>query len=373
MTNAAGTGANGSAAPEAESDRVAEMLQCWMRLSDIEKRSFNALCKEIDTARELVETSTERLSDQFRELAGTASNQSTELMSIIETANNVEVDGERMNVSEVIRFLDQMLTDMVNKIVHISKTGTGIMTSLDGLLEHVQAADKCVADIQSLTRHTNQLALNAKIEATRAGQHGKGFSVVADEVRQLSKNITRFSENIREQMDSVQTRVNDSFETLGEVTSIDLTENIEAKKRIDSVMDSLLKQNEHFSEVIGETAQRSEQLARTINDMVTGIQFQDRTSQRLTGIVDTLKVLRNANDAQERRVRREFPEVTPPATDIDWLNDIIEGLRLGESRRRFIRTALQGESPSDEDDEPGANGRHGAVAHMEASDDIELF
>jgi methyl-accepting chemotaxis protein len=156
------------------------------------------------------------------------------------------------------------------------------------------------------------------------------------------------------------------------VTSIDMSETNIAKERIDSVMESLLKQNEDFSRVVNETAERSNEIANTIGGMVTGIQFADRTSQRLTGIVDTLKVLRDANDTQQADTRAAFPEVPTPDPDIGAMNDIIQSLKLGESRQRFIRAALQGETPSDEPDSAeAADGRE--VPHADSSDDIELF
>lgn len=379
MTDGAASSSPGRAASNGaaagSSDRVDEALQAWMQLSDVERRSFAALCKEVETSRELVEVSTERLSEQFRELAGSASEQARELVRIIESASEVEVDGERMELSEVIRYLDRMLSDMVSKIVRVSENGVTIMYALDELLEHVKSAESCVSDIQSLTRHTNQLALNAKIEALRAGQHGRGFSVVADEVRHLSKHITELSGRIREQMDAVSASVNSSYATLQDVTSIDMSENILAKERVDSVMKSLLQQNAHFSEVMNSTAERSEQLAQTIGGMVTGIQFQDRTSQRLTGIVDTLKVLSDASARQDRLTREACPDLAVPEIDTAWIQSIIDSLRLGESRQRFIRYALKGAAPSeDEAAETDASPQgSGDVAYQDSPDDVELF
>jgi methyl-accepting chemotaxis protein len=134
-------------------------------------------------------------------------------------------------------------------------------------------------------------------------------------------------------------------------------------------MESLLKQNEDFSRVVNETAERSTEIANTIGGMVTGIQFADRTSQRLTGIVDTLNVLRDANEKQQAESRGAFPEVPTPEPDIGAMNDIIQSLKLGESRQRFIRAALQGETLNDDADPNEA----GEVPHADSSDDIELF
>jgi methyl-accepting chemotaxis protein len=67
-----------------------------------------------------------------------------------------------------------------------------------------------VVEIAKIARHTNLLALNASIEAARAGTHGKGFAVVAQEVRALSKSSNEAAERIADLVSGAGTQIGNS-------------------------------------------------------------------------------------------------------------------------------------------------------------------
>ncbi len=351
-----------------------DVLMRWMQLSDVQQRSFHALCAELAMATELVETSTGNLSQQFQDLAQFASNQSSQLEEIVSTANIVEIDGEERPMNDVIGVLDHTMSDLVDKVIHISEQGVTMMYSLGDLVVNVDSVVECVDEIRDITKQTNLLALNAKIEAMRAGEAGLGFSVVADEVRELSKVINTLSDKINEQISLVEVGVKEGHDTLKEVATVDMSGNILAKEKIEILMNTLVAKNQKFGLVIEQSVEESKKVSKTIAGMITGMQFQDRTSQRLGLISETLGFLSNACAQLDTETKSKIQNLPEIESGVGWLEEMIGSLHLGEMRERFMRHAVLGKdggidsvqgSSTDNDQEH--------TEFSEASDDIELF
>lgn len=91
--------------------------------------------------------------------------------------------------------------------------------SIDALAEGANKIGDVVTLIQDIASQTNLLALNATIEAARAGEAGKGFAVVASEVKTLANQTAKATEDIAQQVASIQQNVSDSVEAIGSITT----------------------------------------------------------------------------------------------------------------------------------------------------------
>lgn len=134
------------------------------------------------------------------------------------------------NVTSMAASSEQMLASIreisrnANEAACVAKSAvdlaTGANTTIAQLGESSRQIGKVVKVITSIARQTNLLALNATIEAARAGDAGKGFAVVANEVKELSKETARATEEISNRIEAIQADTQSAIRAIGEVTGI---------------------------------------------------------------------------------------------------------------------------------------------------------
>ncbi|MEE3808742.1 MULTISPECIES: methyl-accepting chemotaxis protein [Lysinibacillus] len=214
--------------------KLKDMIHNIAQASDL----INTSSKELTQSANEVNMGAEQVAITMHELASGAEGQahhSNELTSLMErfTADLQETNqhGAHIHQSsvEVLALTNegsQLMTSSNSQMVKIDSIVQNAVEKVKNLDAQAQEISKLVVVIKDIADQTNLLALNAAIEAARAGEQGKGFAVVADEVRKLAEqvafsvnDITSIVTNIQQDFDVVTTSLEDGYQEVKEGTN----------------------------------------------------------------------------------------------------------------------------------------------------------
>jgi methyl-accepting chemotaxis protein len=181
------------------------------------------------------------------------------------------------------RFVDTSVTmsaasmDLVEKVTLISEQMPQVM--------------KALKDIDQIAAQTNLLALNAAIEAARAGEAGRGFAVVADEVRALSNRSAGFSNEIQAQLNSINNAITELHNQVGQVASQDMTYVLAAKREVEAAIGEMLTKAESDQIITRKMDEISHKLVEGIQMAMRALQFEDMSVQNIRHHLGNIKML----------------------------------------------------------------------------------
>jgi methyl-accepting chemotaxis protein len=355
--------------PARDGGGAMDLLGRWLDLSELERRVFLSLARELTLSSDLVETSTLELSERFQRLATLARAQIGRVDEISAVAKSIHVNGEVVPLDSAMRSVEDVLRKVIETILQVSKHAMRMVYALDDVSRDVVKAEKCVAQIEAINRQTRYLALNAAIEANRSGTAGAAFRVIASEISDLARATNEASAQVRERIGSVAAGIQSGHKVLHEIATLDTSEHIVAKERLSALIGGVMAQSRTFAVVIGDTATASAEMAGTIGQLIMGMQFQDRTKQHIAHVVDVLKTLEEGTVALQAESRAAFPGAFDARVlDAAQLHRLVERQTLGEVKQRLLNDLFDGRTEASEAAPPPR-----AETAADDGDDIELF
>ncbi|MDX1496017.1 MAG: methyl-accepting chemotaxis protein [Salinisphaeraceae bacterium] len=266
-------------------------------------KEVDGLDHEIGRAKDLVSDAVGKLSSSFTKMEAQSRTQGQIVTGLLDTSSGEgDIQAFTGKAAAQLETLAQALTE-------VCEQSNSTVGNIDEMAEHLDGIFELLEDVKSIADQTNLLALNAAIEAARAGEAGRGFAVVADEVRSLSERSTSFNEQIRKLVFSAKDSIDKVRDTVENMATRDMDRSRAAQEEVGPLLSQVEGMNDKIADGIRRMSGCNQEVHQAVGDAVRSLQFEDITTQaleaarnhlqrigELTGHVVTLK---NSDDADE--------------------------------------------------------------------------
>jgi len=263
---------------------------------------------EISSSAEQMAAGAKQQTDQTTQVS-TAVEEMT--ATVIETSKNAaEASGVSTQASELAGAGAEIVTQTISGMQRIADVVTSSATTIGELAKSADQIGEIISVIDDIADQTNLLALNAAIEAARAGEQGRGFAVVADEVRKLAERTTRATAEITGMIKDIQRDTGNAVKSMEEGTlevnsgreladkaGDSLNEILTMSQRVNSMIQQIATAAEEQSAAAEQISRNVDQIANVTQETAKGASESafasedlNKQAENLTQIVGEFKV-----------------------------------------------------------------------------------
>lgn len=247
-----------------------------------------------------VRTASEEVADAAAKIASSADEMANGLSQQSQQTTQVSAAIEQMNatVSEVASKSNdaaktsqeagnnatsggKVVQKTVTSIRQIAEMVNKTATAIDDLGTRSEQIGQIIDVINDIADQTNLLALNAAIEAARAGEHGRGFAVVADEVRKLAERTTQATQEVSESITAIQTQTQQAVKQMN-VGTESVSEGVEMAEQAGDALKLIVNGSDEVVSLIDSIAAASTEQSQAVGDIARNVESISSVTRQTT-------------------------------------------------------------------------------------------